>query len=218
MKTKKDIGTVLQEKLDGMRKSPPQDVWEHVEYQLNVASKRRRRLLWSFTGAAIVLLFLTFFIMDTPMESSEQNSDLPPQRETSPQTEKVAPITKQNTHDAPRKTKQHTVGEEDENRKNVDPIDKEPNSEDQTRMTSRQILKNEGGSKKDIIVTNIPTPKTGEIPSTVDSVQNPADSSNVKTFYHYFKGSDSTTHTTQNRKWIDSVIYQPRQSDSLKNE
>ena len=59
MEHKKDIGELLQQKLEEGQHAPKDSLWERLDASLNEQAKKRRRALWLWsTGAGIVSIGL----------------------------------------------------------------------------------------------------------------------------------------------------------------
>ncbi len=62
MENKKDIGKLFKEKLDGLDKTPNENLWAAINDELQEKKKKRRAIPFYFyyTGAALLLLFIGF--------------------------------------------------------------------------------------------------------------------------------------------------------------
>lgn len=217
MKHKKDIGTLLQHKLDGKAIHAPERVWHRVRQNLEIRAKKRRRIiLWaSVSGLAVLVLIVLvgsaiLTTPETPSPAPEWNRTPLRQKDRAVHSTTTNPLESQ-SNEGTRKTlkaapeaiaqgadstlRKTTLGKPKENAK-----------------------KESSPEKPEQSLASLPSGKEKSIPSAPDTTVSKADSFQVKTIYHYYRSSDSTSHVIQSKKWIDSVVGQPmptHKNDSL---
>jgi hypothetical protein len=78
MENKKDIGSLLKERLTMLDRSPSASVWEGIEKDLNEKKKKRRFFIWLFMAAIVGSSFITYtFIHFNNTNSNQENLGIP---------------------------------------------------------------------------------------------------------------------------------------------
>lgn len=78
MENRKDIGSLLKERLTMLDRSPSASVWEGIEKDLNEKKKKRRFFIWLFMAAIIGSSFITFtYIHFNSTNFNQENLGIP---------------------------------------------------------------------------------------------------------------------------------------------